>query len=139
MLREDAKVKLKSSKTNIAEFDDYGNLVAKKAGKVKLTANVDNVSESLNVTVIKNPVNKISLDADKDKIRTGDVLQLLAKAVDRSGRQIKDVPIAYSFTGKADYGIGLPAAGLINSSGKFVADTPGLFTVTAVSGGFIAR
>ena len=139
LLREDAKVKLKSSKTNIAEFDDYGNLVAKKAGKVKLTANVDNVSESLNVTVIKNPVNKISLDADKDKIRTGDVLQLLAKAVDRSGRQIKDVPIAYSFTGKADYGIGLPAAGLINSSGKFVADTPGLFTVTAQSGGFIAR
>ena len=139
LLREDAKVKLKSSKTNIAEFDDYGNLVAKKAGKVKLTANVDNVSESLNVTVIKNPVNKISLDAGKDKIRTGDVLQLLAKAVDRSGRQIKDVPIAYSFTGKADYGIGLPAAGLINSSGKFVADTPGLFTVTAQSGGFIAR
>ena len=139
LLREDAKVKLKSSKTNIAEFDDYGNLVAKKAGKVKLTANVDNVSESLNVTVIKNPVNKISLDADKDKIRTGDVLQLSAKAVDRSGRQIKDVPIAYSFTGKADYGIGLPAAGLINSSGKFVADTPGLFTVTAQSGGFIAR
>ena len=139
LLREDAKVKLKSSKTNIAEFDDYGNLVAKKAGKVKLTANVDNVSESLNITVIKNPVNKISLDADKDKIRTGDVLQLLAKTVDRSGRQIKDVPIAYSFTGKADYGIGLPAAGLINSSGKFVADTPGLFTVTAQSGGFIAR
>ena len=139
LLRDDANVKLKSSKTNIAEFDDYGNLVAKKAGKVKLTANVDNVSESLNVTVIKNPVNKISLDADKDKIRTGDVLQLLAKAVDRSGRQIKDVPIAYSFTGKVDYGIGLPAAGLINSSGKFVADTPGLFTVTAQSGGFIAR
>ena len=139
LLRDDANVKLKSSKTNIAEFDDYGNLVAKKSGKVKLTASVDNVSESLNVTVIKNPVNKISLDADKDKIRTGDVLQLLAKAVDRSGRQIKDVPIAYSFTGKADYGIGLPAAGLINSSGKFVADTPGLFTVTAQSGGFIAR
>jgi len=139
LLRDDANVKLKSSKTNIAEFDDYGNLVAKKAGKVKLTASVDNVSESLNVTVIKNPVNKISLDADKDKIRTGDVLQLSAKAVDRSGRQIKDVPIVYSFTGKADYGIGLPAAGLINSSGKFVADTPGLFTVTAQSGGFIAR
>ena len=139
LLRDDANVKLKSSKTNIAEFDDYGNLVAKKSGKVKLTASVDNVSESLNVTVIKNPVNKISLDADKDKIRTGDVLQLSAKAVDRSGRQIKDVPIVYSFTGKADYGIGLPAAGLINSSGKFVADTPGLFTVTAQSGGFIAR
>ena len=139
LLRDDANVKLKSSKTNIAEFDDYGNLVAKKTGKVKLTASVDNVSESLNVTVIKNPVNKISLDADKDKIRTGDVLQLSAKAVDRSGRQIKDVPIVYSFTGKADYGIGLPAAGLINSSGKFVADTPGLFTVTAQSGGFIAR
>ena len=139
LLRDDADVKLISSKTNIAEFDDYGNLVTKKAGKVKLTASVDNVSESLNVTVIKNPVTKISLDAEKDKIRTGDVLQLSAKAVDRSGRQIKDVPIVYSYTGKVEYGIGLPASGLINSSGKFVADTPGLFTVTAQSGGFIAR
>ncbi len=106
---------------------------------MKLTASVDNVSESLNVTVIKNPVNKISLDAEKDKIRTGDVLQLSAKAVDKSGRQIKDVPIVYSYTGKVEYGIGLPASGLINSSGKFVADTPGLFTITAQSGGFIAR
>ena len=139
LLRDDADVKLISSKTNIAEFDDYGNLVTKKAGKVKLTASVDNVSESLNVTVIKNPVNKILLDAEKDKIRTGDVLQLSAKAVDRSGRQIKDVPIVYSYTGKVEYGIGLPASGLINSSGKFVADTPGLFTITAQSGGFIAR
>ena len=139
LLRDDADVKLISSKTNIAEFDDYGNLVTKKAGKVKLTASVDNVSESLNVTVIKNPVNKISLDAEKDKIRTGDVLQLSAKAVDKSGRQIKDVPIVYSYTGKVEYGIGLPASGLINSSGKFVADTPGLFTITAQSGGFIAR
>ncbi len=139
LLRDDADVKLISSKTNIAEFDDYGNLVTKKTGKVKLTASVDNVSESLNVTVIKNPVNKISLDAEKDKIRTGDVLQLSAKAVDKSGRQIKDVPIVYSYTGKAEYGIGLPASGLINSSGKFVADTPGLFTITAQSGGFIAR
>ncbi|GIT57044.1 MAG: hypothetical protein Ct9H300mP18_04730 [Candidatus Neomarinimicrobiota bacterium] len=26
LLRDDANVKLKSSKTNIAEFDDYGNL-----------------------------------------------------------------------------------------------------------------
>ena len=45
----------------------------------------------------------------------------------------------YSYTGKVEYGIGLPASGLINSSGKFVADTPGLFTITAQSGGFIAR
>jgi len=139
LLRDDADVKLISSKTNIAEFDDYGNLVTKKAGKVKLTASVDNVSESLNIAVVKNPVNKISLNAEKDKIRTGDVLQLSAKAVDKSGRQIKDVPVVYSYTGKADYGIGLPASGLINDSGKFVADTPGLFTITAQSGGFTAR
>tara|TARA_B100000929_G_scaffold182424_1_gene144420 strand:- start:457 stop:2508 length:2052 start_codon:yes stop_codon:yes gene_type:complete len=139
LLRDDADVKLISSKTNIAEFDDYGNLVTKKAGKVKLTASVDNVSESLNIAVVKNPVNKISLNAEKDKIKTGDVLQLSAKAVDKSGRQIKDVPIVYSYTGKADYGIGLPASGLINDSGKFVADTPGLFTITAQSGGFTAR
>ena len=45
----------------------------------------------------------------------------------------------FSFTGRAEYGIGLPASAVINDEGKFVAETPGVFTVIAESGGFSAR
>ena len=73
--RTESKVLLSSSNSDVAEFDSYGNLVAKKSGKITLIASVDDIKESLNIKVSKNPVRKISLSADKDEIRTGDVLQ----------------------------------------------------------------
>ena len=137
--REDANVTLSSSNTDVAEVDMLGNLYAKKTGTITLTATVDNVKETVKVKVVKNPVRKINLSASEDQIRTGDVLRFDAKAVNRSGRRVKDAPITFSFTGLAEYGIGLPASAVINTEGKFVAETPGVFTVIAESGGFSAR
>lgn len=137
--REDANVTLSSSNTDVAEVDMLGNLYAKKTGTITLTASVDNVKETVKVKVVKNPVRKINLSASEDQIRTGDVLRFDAKAVNRSGRWVKDAPITFSFTGRAEYGIGLPASAVINAEGKFVAETPGVFTVIAESGGFSAR
>jgi len=137
--REDANVTLSSSNTDVAEVDMLGNLYAKKTGTITLTATVDNVKETVKVKVVKNPVRKINLSASEDQIRTGDVLRFDAKAVNRSGRWVKDAPITFSFTGLAEYGIGLPASAVINTEGKFVAETPGVFTVIAESGGFSAR
>ena len=137
--REDANVTLSSSNTDVAEVDMLGNLYAKKTGTITLTATVDNVKETVKVKVVKNPVRKINLSASENQIRTGDVLRFDAKAVNRSGRWVKDAPITFSFTGRAEYGIGLPASAVINTEGKFVAETPGVFTVIAESGGFSAR
>ena len=139
MKRAESKVSLASSNTDVADLDNYGNLVAKKSGKITLTASVDDIKKTLNIKVIKNPVRKISLTTDKDEIRTGDVLHFKAKAMNRSGKAIKDIPITFSYTARAEYGIGLPASALINKEGKFVAETPGIFTVIAESGGFSAR
>ncbi|MBO70222.1 MAG: hypothetical protein CMG36_05155, partial [Candidatus Marinimicrobia bacterium] len=137
--REDSNAVLSSSNTDVAEVDMLGNLYAKKPGKITLTASVENVKETVKVKVVKNPVRKINLSASEDQIRTGDVLRFDAEAVNRSGRRVKDVPITFSFTGRAEYGIGLPASAVINDEGKFVAETPGVFTVIAESGGFSAR
>ncbi len=137
--RTESKVLLSSSNSDVAEFDNYGNLVAKKSGKITLIASVDDIKESLNIKVSKNPVRKISVSADKDKIRTGDVLQFNAKVMNRANKVIKDVPVTFSYSGRAEYGIGLPASALINKDGKFVAETPGVFTVIAQSGRFSAR
>ena len=137
--RTESKVLLSSSNSDVAEFDSYGNLVAKKSGKITLIASVDDIKESLNIKVLKNPVRKISLSADKDEIRTGDVLQFNAKVMNRANKVIKDVPVTFSYSGRVEYGIGLPASALINKDGKFVAETPGVFTVIAQSGRFSAR
>ena len=139
MKRAESKVSLASSNTDVADLDNYGNLVAKKSGKITLTASIDDIEKTISIKVKKNPVRKISLTADKDEIRTGDVLHFKAKAMNRSGKAVNDIPITFSYTGRAEYGIGLPASALINKEGKFVAETPGIFTVIAESGGFSAR
>lgn len=138
-LKRTEKVNLSSSNNDVATFDSFGNLMVKKSGKTRLTASVEGVSESVNIKALKNPVRKMTLSADKDEIRTGDVLAFTAKAMNRSGRVVEDVPVVFSYTGKGKYGIGLPASALINQDGKFVAETVGIFTVIAQSGGYSAR
>lgn len=138
-LKRTEKVTLSSSNNDVATFDSFGNLMVKKSGKTTLTASVEGISESVNIKALKNPVRKMTLSSDKDEIRTGDVLVFSAKAMNRSGRTVEDVPVVFSYTGKAEYGIGLPASALINQDGKFVAETAGIFTVMAQSGGYSAR
>jgi len=139
LVRNNAKVELTSSDSDIADFDLYGNLKTKKSGKITVTASVDDISESVNVRVWKNPVRRLRLTADKDEIRTGDVLHFDAHAVNRSGRNVDDIPVVYSYTGKADYGIGLPLSALITAEGSFVAETAGIYTVVAQSSGYSAQ
>jgi len=139
LVRKNAKVKLTSSDSDIADFDLYGNLNAKRSGKITVTASVDDISESMNVRVLKNPVRRLTLTAEKDEIRTGDVLHFNANALNRSGRNVDDMPVVFSYTGKAEYGIGLPASGQITDQGKFVAETSGKYTITAQANGYSVK
>ena len=138
--RSELNVKLESSNTKVADFDAFGNLETKKTGKTRVSATVQNVTESFNVRVVKNPTRKVALSIDKEEIRTGDVLALNAKALNRSDKAIDDAPITYTYIGQADYGkFGLPAAGLVTDDGRFVAETAGIYTLIASSGGYSAQ
>ena len=138
--RSELNVKLESSNTKVADFDAFGNLETKKTGKTRVSATVQNVTESFNVRVVKNPTRKVSLSIDKEEIRTGDVLALNAKALNRLGRTINDMPITYSYLGQSNYGeFGLPASGLVADDGRFVAETAGIYTLIASSGGYSAQ
>ena len=130
----------KSSDESIASFDELNNLVTKKAGRVTVSATAEGVSQSLKIKVVKNPARSVSISTNGvDEIRTGDVLRVNAKAVSGS-RSFDDVPVYYSFTGKAEYGeFGLPASAQITSDGRFVAETAGMYTVSASAGGFSAQ
>jgi len=137
LVRKDAKVELISSDSDIADFDLYGNLNTKRSGKITVTASVDDISESMNVRVLKNPVRRLTLTAEKDEIRTGEVLHFDAQAMNRSGRSVEDAPVSFTYSGQADYGeFGLPAAGLVTADGRFVAETAGIYTVIASSSGY---
>ena len=138
--RSELNVKLTSSNKDVAEFDILGNLETKKSGSTTISARVENLKESFKISVVKNPARKVTLSLDKEEIRTGDVISLNAKALNRSGRIINDIPITYSYLGQANYGeFGLPAAGLITDDGRFVAETAGLYTLIASSNGYSAQ
>ena len=135
--RKDISVILSSSNPSIASFDSFGNLKAKKTGRVTISANAENITEKIKVRIMKNPVQSLKLNFEQEQIRTGDVLHLKANAQNKSGKIISDIPISFSFSGQADYGeYGLPASGVITDDGRFVAETAGFYTITASSGAF---
>lgn len=135
--RSDIEITIKSSKPQVADFDLFGNLETKKTGKVTITATAGEITESIDFRVVKNPVRGLILAAKKNEIRTGDVLHFEAKALNRSGREVEDAPVDYSYSGQADFGeFGLPASGMVTDDGRFVAETAGIYTVTASSGGY---
>ena len=138
--RSELNVKLTSSNKNVAEFDILGNLETKKSGSTTISARIENLKESFKINVVKNPVRKVTLSLDKEEIRTGDVIVLNAKTLNKSGRIIDDIPITYSYHGQADYGeFALPASGLVTEDGRFVAETAGLYTLIASSNGYSAQ
>lgn len=135
--RSDTEIALKSNNPTVADFDIFGNLETKKTGRVTISATAGNITESMKIRVVKNPVRRLTLATDKNEIRTGDVLHFEAKALNRSGREVNDAPIDFSYSGQADYGdFGLPASGLVTEDGRFVAETAGIYTVIASSGGY---
>ena len=138
--RSELNVKLTSSNKNVAEFDILGNLETKKSGSTTISARVENLKETFKISVVKNPTRKVTLSLDREEIRTGDVIALNAKALNKSDRILDDIPITYSYHGQADYGeFALPAAGLVTEDGRFVAETAGLYTLIASSNGYSAQ
>ena len=150
IIRENTNVVLTSNNNKVAEFDNFGNLIVKKSGKTTITAKIDDLEESLLVSAKKNPARKIKFDISENEIRTGDVIKLNAMVLDGGNKVIDNLPITFSYSGKAIHqtdnfinnqsteSVGLPASGLITQNGKFVAETPGIYTLTAQSSGFSA-
>ena len=138
LVRKDAVVTLTSGEPRVADFDPFGNLSAKLKGRITVEASVENISATHNLRIVSNPVRGMSLSSPEEDARTGDVIQFSATPLTRSGKAVSDVPVKYSWTGVAEYGIGLPANAQVTQVGKFVAETAGIYTVRATTGGFTA-
>ncbi|MEC8706308.1 MAG: hypothetical protein VXX68_04970 [Candidatus Neomarinimicrobiota bacterium] len=136
-LRSDQQVYYSSSNSKVVDINTIGILTAYKPGKVTISAKAGGISQDFNLKVKKNPVVDLSIKIKNKKIRTGDVERIIANAYDRRKKLITDVPIVFSYSGKADYGRGLPAAAQITSDGRFVAETAGSYTVSASVNGLV--
>ena len=136
-LRSDQQVYYSSSNSKVVDINTIGILTAYKPGKVTISAKAGGISQDFNLKVKKNPVVDLSIEIKNKKIRTGDVERIIANAYDRRKKPITDVPIVFSYSGKADYGRGLPAAAQITSDGRFVAESAGSYTVSASVNGLV--
>lgn len=137
LIREEPDLTITSNDQSVAMVT-HGKLMALKAGKVKITAESEGKKATLDLNIKNNPASSIVIENNETDIRTGDVITLNAKAMSGNGNAV-DVPITYSFVAQPEDNLGQGAEGQISQEGKFVANKPGIFTLTARSGDAIAE
>lgn len=129
---QNKEVRLSWSSDNpaVATVDQTGQLETLATGKAKITASADGVSGSLMVEVFKSDVHSLSLEPRLAIARTGDVIRFDALAKNAEGSAAKFAKVRWSVSGQG---------ALIESDGKFVAELPGRFEITATAGGQTAK
>jgi len=127
--RNDLMGNIKSSDANVVSVDSNGLLKALKKGDATITVDVEGVKTSKKIKVKDNPVISLNISANSNSVRTGDVVTLSSKMLDKKGREIKNLNPTYSFHGVSFDGSS-SASGLIKEN-KFVADVSGLYTVNS--------
>lgn len=137
LIRENPDLTITSNNQSVAMVS-HGKLMALKAGKARITAESEGKKATLDLNIKNNPASSMVIENSETNIRTGDVITMNAKAMSGNGREV-DVPITYSFIAQPEDNLGQGAEGQISQEGKFVANKPGIFTLTARSGDAIAE
>ena len=70
--RFDADIQI-SSENDLVEIDNFNNVKAVKPGNAELKIELDGVSTSLSFKIKETPISKLSINANLDVARTGDV------------------------------------------------------------------
>ncbi len=138
-LRDNVDVHLSSSDPAVASVDAFHRLTAHKAGTVTVTADAEGVQGRIAVEVVPNPIVRVTLRGGAEQARTGDVLAYEAVATDAAGNVVADAPVVYAVEAEPDDDLGPAASAQIGQDGRFVAETPGLYTVVATSGSLSAQ
>jgi hypothetical protein len=99
-----------------------GRLTAVRPGRARVTARAGTASRSFTVTVAPNPVASLQIEPEVSSARGGDVVRLTFRARNSAGRTVDDIVPEWGLS---------PGNGQIDSDGRFVADEPGTYRVTA--------
>jgi hypothetical protein len=112
----------KSDNPNIASVDPAGVVVGLSPGTATLRAASDAANGTVTVNVTNSAVTSLTLEPKTTTARTGDVVRFKAAA----GGQTGSSPfVRWEVTGDG---------AMIESDGAFVAERPGTYVVTAISG-----
>lgn len=111
---------------DIGTIDENGLFTAASAGSGKVLAVLPGVVGSANVTAVPGDVAKLSVSAERDRVRSGDTLSLDVVGFDAHGNRIESPEVTWS----VEHGFGTIDSG----SGLFTAVRAGSGTVAAEHG-----
>jgi len=109
-----------SDNAQVATVDAAGVVTGVGPGKANITATSGPATATTTISVVKNNLRSLTVTAGAKTARTGDVIRFTAKG-DPSG----DFATRWSVSGNS---------ATMDSDGAFVADLPGTYIVTAMSG-----
>lgn len=124
-LSKGAHINWASGNPALATVDTTGQVNGLAAGKVTITASVENISDRVVMEIVKSEIQSVSLTPTQTTARVGDVVRFAAEAKSESGKVTSAANIHWSTDGGAS----------LETDGTFVAPRAGKYTVTASAGG----
>ena len=138
-IRPDEQLTFSTSDPEVVSVDRFGTVNPIRPGMAVLTIAADGVETELSVNVVENPAVSVELIPDRESARTGDVVRFQARARNRQGRIVDDLPIFYSIQTHPNFeNPAAASSGQVAEDGRFVAELPGQYTVVANAGGLFA-
>jgi hypothetical protein len=123
--RTDVPVEWTSLQPALASVDAAGFVTGLAPGKATIQATAGSAKATLVIEVIRNPVVTLAIEPKTAKARTGEVIRFKPVAAAERRAPIASPAVRWAVTG---------AGAAIESDGGFVAEKPGSYTVTAISG-----
>ena len=116
-----------SSNPRVASITSDGRLSALAPGQATITARSGAATQALPIQVVANTIARLSLEPAAPSVRTGDVVRFTVNARNGAGRPVTGFPVRWAVAGTG-------GVAQIDPEGGFVAETPGLYTITATLG-----
>jgi hypothetical protein len=120
-----------STDASVLRVSPNGRVQAVGQGSARLEVRSEGVGSSRSITVVPNPVRRLSVSPRESDVRVGDVVHISAAALDGSRSGVGDAEIEWS---ASEVNNDPSASALVESDGTFVANSPGLYRVTATFG-----
>ncbi len=109
-----------SDNAQVATIDEAGVVTGVGPGKASITATAGSATATTTITVVKNNLRSLTVTAGAKTARTGDVIHFTAK-----GDPSSDFSTRWSVSGNG---------ATVDANGAFVADLPGTYIITGMSG-----
>jgi hypothetical protein len=123
--RTDVQIQWASLQSGIATIDQSGFVIGQAVGTATIQATVGNVKASTTVDIVRNPVRTLSIEPKSANVRTGDVVRFAAVARGENTATLPSPAVRWAVSGDG---------AVIESDGGFVAEKPGSYAITAISG-----